>query len=74
MFNRARYQQGSLQCVKRKSGKAAWVFRWYEPTIDGGSVYRKKVLGTTDDYKNESQAQRAADALRLTINASSSRL
>ena len=69
MFRRARHQQGSLQCVKRKTGQAVWEFRWYEPTITGGTVYRKKVIGTTEQYKTESQAQRAADALRLTINA-----
>ena len=69
MFRRARYQQGSLTCVKRKTGQAVWVFRWYEPITNGGMVYRKKVLGTIEELKTESQAQRAADALRLTINA-----
>ena len=69
MFRRARHQQGSLQCVKRKAGKTVWEFRWYEPTTNGDTVYRKKVIGTTEEYKTESQAQRAADAVRLTINA-----
>jgi len=69
VFRRARHQQGSLQCVKRKTGKTVWEFRWYEPTTKDGTVYRKKVIGTTEEYKTESQAQRAADALRLTINA-----
>lgn len=69
MFRRTRYQQGSLTCVKRKTGQAVWVFRWYEPITNGGMVYRKKVLGTTEELKTESQAQRAAEALRLTINS-----
>jgi integrase len=69
VFKRARHQQGSLQCVKRKTGKTVWEFRWYEPTTNGDTVYRKKVIGTTEEYKTESQAQRAADAVRLTINA-----
>lgn len=69
MFRRTRYQQGSLTCVKRKTGQAVWVFRWYEPITNGGMVYRKRVLGTIEELKTESQAQRAADALRLTINA-----
>jgi integrase len=69
VFKRARHQQGSLQCVKRKTGKTVWEFRWYEPTTNGDTVYRKKVIGTTEEYKTESHAQRAADALRLTINA-----
>jgi integrase len=69
VFKRARHQQGSLQSVKRKTGKTVWEFRWYEPTTNGDTVYRKKVIGTTEEYKTESQAQRAADAVRLTINA-----
>ena len=69
MFRRTRHQQGSLQCVRRKNGQTVWVFRWYEPTANGGTVYRKKVIGTIDEFRTESQAQRAADALRLTINA-----
>lgn len=69
MFKRARHQQGSLHCVKRKTGKTVWEFRWYEPTTNDGTVYRKKVIGTIEEYQTESQAQRAADALRLTINA-----
>lgn len=69
MFKRSRHQQGSLQCVKRKTGKTVWEFRWYEPTTNDGTVYRKKVIGTIEEYQTESQAQRAADALRLTINA-----
>lgn len=69
MFKRTRHQQGSLKCVKRKSGQSVWEFRWYEPTIAGGPIYRKKVIGSTSDYRSESEAQRAADALRLTVNA-----
>ena len=68
-MRRTRYQQGSLQCVKRKSGKSIWEFRWYEPTLDGKTVYRKKVIGSTNDYKTESEAHRAVEALRLTINS-----
>jgi hypothetical protein len=28
-MRRARHQKGSLQRVKRKSGEAVWIFRWY---------------------------------------------
>jgi integrase len=46
----------------------AWVFRWYETQIDGSKKYRKAVVGTVEDYKTEAEAQKAVDALRLTIN------
>ena len=68
MFRRARHQKGSLQRVKRKSGQDVWIFRWYEIQPDGSKTYRKAVLGAVEEYKTETEAQTAADALRLTIN------
>jgi integrase len=68
MFRRARHQKGSLQRVKRKSGEAAWEFRWRETQIDGSRKYRKIVVGSVRELKTESEAQSAVDALRLTIN------
>jgi hypothetical protein len=64
----ARHQKGSLQRVKRKSGEAVWIFRWYEVQLDGAKRYRKAVIGSVQEYKTEAEAQRAADALRLEIN------
>ncbi len=68
MFRRARHQKGSLQRVKRKSGQTVWIFRWYEIQPDGSKKYRKAVVGTVEEFKTESDAQKAVDALRLTIN------
>jgi integrase len=68
MFRRARHQQGSLQRVKRKSGETVWVFRWRETQIDGSRKYRKMLVGSVQEFKTESEAQNAVDALRLTIN------
>ena len=68
MFRRARHQKGSLQRAKRKSGQDVWIFRWYEIQTDGSKRYRKVVLGTVEEYTTETEAQSAADALRLTIN------
>ena len=68
MFRRARHQKGSLQRVKRKSGQNVWIFSWYEIQLDGSKRYRKAVVGTVEDFKTESDAQKAVDALRLTIN------
>ena len=68
MFRRARHQKGSLQRVKRKSGQNVWIFRWYEIQTDGSKRYRKVVVGTVEEFRTESDAQKAVDALRLTIN------
>jgi integrase len=68
MFRRARHQKGSLQRVKRKSGQSVWIFRWYEIQLDGTKKYRKVVVGTVEEFKTEADAQKAVDALRLTIN------
>jgi integrase len=68
MFRRARHQQGSLQRVRRKSGETVWVFRWRETQIDGSRKYRKMLVGSVEEFKTESEAQNAVDALRLTIN------
>jgi integrase len=68
LFRRTRYQQGSLQRVERKSGSAVWIFRWRETQIDGARKNRNVLIGTVDEFKTESEAQKAVDALRITIN------
>ena len=68
-MRRARHQKGSLQREKRqRSGETVWVFRWYEIQMDGTKKYRKAVIGTVSEYKTESDAQKAADSLRLEVN------
>jgi integrase len=61
-------QQGSLLRLKRKAGPDVWVFRWYEDT-NGTRTYRKRTLGTVARYPHLRDAERAADALRNTINS-----
>ena len=68
MFRRTRYQQGNLTSEERKRGPAVWVYRWWERDINGKRTRRKVQIGTLEQYPNESKAQAAADALRLTIN------
>src|SRR5437016_1943351 len=68
MFRRTRYQRGSLQRVKRKVGPAVWIFRWYEIQADGSKKYRKAVIGSVEEFRTETEAQTAADALRININ------
>ena len=64
----SRMQQGSLLKLKRKTGPDVWVLRWYDET-KGARVYRKRTLGTVIRYPHQRDAERAADALRNTINA-----
>ncbi|MBB6142955.1 integrase [Silvibacterium bohemicum] len=68
MFRRTRYQQGTLDRVKRKEGPDCWIFRWRETGDNGKRVRRNKVIGTVEEYPTETKALVAVDALRLTIN------
>jgi integrase len=72
-MRRARFQQGSLQLVERAGGKKAWEYRWYDIEPDGRRRRRNLVLGTTEEYPNETAAQRAVAALRVDINSEAPR-
>jgi hypothetical protein len=54
--------------LKRKAGPDVWVFRWYDET-NGARTYRKRTLGTVLRYPHLRDAEKAADALRNTINS-----
>jgi integrase len=69
MFRRTRYQQGTLDRVKRKEGPDCWIFRWRETDDSGKRVRRNKVVGTVEEYPTETKAMIAAEALRVTINS-----
>src|SRR5258708_5865800 len=62
-----RHQLGSLKLAERKKGKV-WEFRWRDVQSDGSIRRKNIVIGTLGEYPNESAAQCAVDALRLTIN------
>jgi len=68
MASRQRYQQGSLLKQRRSDGRSEWILRYRTTLPDGRRVQRQTVVGTTEKYKTESQAQKAADQVRLTIN------
>lgn len=69
MFKRtARYQNGSLTIEKRRAGADVWVFRWRDSTTDG-SINRKRIIGTKEQYPNKREAMKAVEGLRLDINA-----
>ena len=67
-LRRERYQNGSLTTEKRSSGPDVWVFRWRE-SAGNKTVQRKRIIGTVQQYKTETAARKAVDALRLDINA-----
>ena len=66
-MRRTSYQKGSLKLADRRSGKV-WAFRWREVQLDGSIRRKNIVIGTLEDFPNESAAQAAVDALRLEIN------
>ena len=68
-LKRARYQRGSLTTESRNIGPDVWIYRWRESTGSGKSVKRKRIIGTAHEYKTETAARKAVDALRLEINA-----
>ncbi len=68
-LSRERYQRGSLTTEARSNGPKVWVYRWREPSDTGESVKRKRIIGTVLEYKTETAARKAVDALRLDINA-----
>ncbi len=66
--SRQRYQQGSLLKQRRANGSTDWVLRYRVTLPDGHRAQRQAVIGTIKEYPTESQAQKAADQVRLTIN------
>lgn len=66
---RSRYQQGSLDRVRRAKGPDVWVYRWRERQPDGRRVQRKKTIGTVKRFKTLSDAQKAVENLRAEANA-----
>jgi len=73
LLKRVRYQEGSLRLEDRKRGPAVWVYRWWENDINGKPVRRKLQMGDLQQFRTESAARSAADAVRLTINSQSKR-
>src|ERR1700752_2383934 len=66
-MRRTSYQQGSLKLAERRKGKV-WEFRWREVQIDGSIRRKNIVIGSLEEFPNESAAPTAVDALRLEIN------
>jgi integrase len=69
-----RYQEGSLERVKRAKGPDVWVYRWREVDSNGNRVQRKKIIGDLDRYPTRKSAKLATENFRLEINAREERL
>jgi integrase len=74
MSRRTRYQQGSVQREKRRSGPDVWIFRWRETGTDGTSRRRKAIVGTVHTLSTEADALKAAQALRIDANQQTPRV
>ena len=62
-MRRRRYQNGSLFKEKRKSGPDVWAFRYRD-----GQVNRKEIIGTVEQFKTKSEAQKTCESLRVNVN------
>jgi integrase len=62
-------QNGCLMQAPRRRGPDVWEFRWREPGSDGRRIHRRVVVGTVEQFKNESRAVQAIVGLRREINS-----
>jgi len=67
-LKRPRYQHGFFSEVRRKKGPNVWIYRWREVDPKGKPQMRSHVVGTVKEYKTETAAWVAVEALRLNIN------
>jgi integrase len=65
-------QQGSVILAGRKNGPNVWQFRWSEKDRSGRRIYRKRVIGTVQQYPDAQAAREVATAVVGHINAGSS--
>ena len=61
-------QQGSVIQSSRKGGPDVWQFRWSEKDLNGHRVYRKRVIGTIDEYTDPTAVRQAASVLLSDVN------
>lgn len=67
-------QNGCLMQVPRRRGPNVWEFRWREPGSDGRRVHRRIVVGTVEQFRDETRAVRAILGLRREINSHNAQL
>jgi len=67
-MKRPQYQFGALFMETRKKGPDVWVYRWREANPQGKRRLRKEIIGTVRELRTQADAQRAAEAFRVSIN------
>ncbi len=67
-------QNGSIMQAQRLRGPNVWEYRWREPGSDGKRKHRRMVIGSLDQFKDQSSALLAITALRREINFHSPRV
>lgn len=65
----SRYQEGSIDRVKRAKGPDVWVYRWRELQAYGRRVQRKKTIGSVEEFPREVDVKREVENLRSEINS-----
>lgn len=65
----SRYQEGSIERVKRAKDPDVWVYRWRELQPNGTRVQRKKTIGSVEEFRSKSDVQREVENLRSQINS-----
>jgi len=65
-------QNGSIIRRSRKKHSDIWQFRWWERTPEGNKIYRRRLIGTTDQILEA--ARKAARLLVPDLNAKSAAL
>jgi len=61
-------QHGCMQRVSRKHGCDVWQFRWSKTSVDGKRLHHKKVVGSVEQYPDETAARRMIVGLISEIN------
>ena len=61
-------QHGCLERINRKRGPDVWQFRWSETSSNATRLYHKKVIGTVEQYPDETAARRTVVGLISEIN------
>jgi hypothetical protein len=67
-------QNGCLMQTPRRRGPNVWEFRWRELGSDGRRVHRRIVVGTVEQFRDETRAVRAILGLRREINSHNAQL
>jgi integrase len=61
-------QHASLTMKNRLEGPDVWQFRWSEKGTHGSRIYRKRVIGTIEEYPDVEAAREAVAGLIAEVN------